>query len=501
MADQVELITYADRLGGDLAGLREVLRGPLAGLFGGVHVLPFFQPYDGADAGFDPEDHAEVDERLGTWADVARLAEEFDLMVDVIVNHVSANSRAFRDWLAKGDRSEYEGMFLTFAGVFPDGATEEVLLRLYRPRPGLPFTPYQFADGTRRLVWTTFTSQQIDVDVRNAITQEYLVKVLDRLAAAGVRRVRLDAIGYAVKTPGLTSFMTPETFALIDEMTGWCRERGLEVLVEVHSYYRRQLEIAQQVDRVYDFALPPLVLHALTAADADPLLAWMDLRPVNAVTVLDTHDGIGVIDVGADGSRPGLLTPEQIDRLVEAIHQSSGGTSRQATGAAASNVDLYQVNCTFYDALGGDDDQYLLARALQFFAPGIPQVYYVGLLAGTNDMDLLARSNVGRDVNRHHYTREEIDLELQRPVVQALLRLIRFRNSHPAFEGTCTVTGGGPQLTMTWTHHHERATLDAALDTASATITWTDEAGTRTAALDQLPEAARFSGDLQSFGD
>ena len=490
MADKVELITYADRLGGDLPGLRDVLNGPLAGLFDGVHLLPFFTPYDGADAGFDPQDHTEVDERLGTWEDVTRIAQELDLMVDVIVNHVSAGSPPFLDWLAHGERSAYDGMFLTFAAVFPQGATEEDLVRLYRPRPGLPFTPFQLADGTTRLVWTTFTPQQVDVDVRHPTTQEYLIRILDRLAAAQVRRVRLDAVGYAVKTPGLTSFMTPETFSFIDDVTAWCRERGLEVLVEVHSYYSQQIEIAKQVDRVYDFALPPLVLHALTAADADPLLAWMSVRPVNAVTVLDTHDGIGVIDVGADAtdrSRPGLLTPEQLDRLVEAIHEGSGGTSRQATGAAASNVDLYQVNCTFYDALGRNDDRYLLARAVQFFAPGVPQVYYVGLLAGSNDMELFARSNVGRDVNRHRYTGDEIEHDLQQPVVRALLRLIRFRNSHPAFEGTCTVTGHGPRLTMTWVHQEERVALDAALDTATATLTWTEQGTERTAALGRLP--------------
>jgi len=490
MAHKVELITYADRLGGDLAGLLDVLQGPLAGLFGGVHVLPFFTPYDGADAGFDPADHTEVDKRLGTWGDVARIAQELEVMVDVIVNHVSASSPPFLDWLANGERSAYDGMFLTFAGAFPRGATEEELVRLYRPRPGLPFTPFQLADGTKRLVWTTFTPKQIDIDVRHPLTQEYLIRVLDRLAEAGVRRARLDAVGYAVKTPGLTSFMTPETFGFIDEVSTWCRDRGLEVLVEVHSYFRQQIEIAKQVDRVYDFALPPLVLHALTAADADPLLAWMGVRPVNTVTVLDTHDGIGVIDVGADAtdrSRPGLLTAEQIDRLVEAMHEASGGTSRLATGTAASNVDLYQVNCTFYDALGRDDDRYLLARAIQFLAPGVPQVYYVGLLAGSNDMELLARSNVGRDVNRHHYTRDEIEHELQRPVVQALLRLIRFRNSHPAFEGTCAVTGGGPRLTITWTNTEERVVLDTALNTASTTLTWTEQGGERTAALGQLP--------------
>ena len=205
-------------------------------------------------------------------------------------------------------------MFLTFGGAFPDGATEETLMRLYRPRPGLPFTPYTLADGTKRLVWTTFTPQQVDIDVRQQVTRNYLLSVLDKLATSSARRVRLDAVGYAVKTPGLTSFMTPETFQFIDEITAWCHERWLEVLVEVHSYYQSQIEIAKQVDKVYDFALPPLVLHALTAGDGDPLLAWMKVRPNNTVTVLDTHDGIGVIDVGADASdrsRPACSPPSR----------------------------------------------------------------------------------------------------------------------------------------------------------------------------------------------
>ena len=129
-----------------------------------------------------------------------------------------------------------------------------------------------------------------------------------------------------------------------------------------------------------------------------------------AITVLDTHDGIGVIDIAADGTDPqdypGLIPPEELDALVERIHINSNGQSRQATGAAASNLDLYQVNCTFYDALGRNDYDYLLARAIQLFAPGIPQVYYVGLLAGENDMALLAKSGVGRDINRHFYSVE-----------------------------------------------------------------------------------------------
>jgi sucrose phosphorylase len=453
MAEPVQLITYADRLAGDLAGLQDMLDGPLQAVFGGVHVLPFYTPYDGADAGFDPDDHTAVDERLGTWDDVTRLARERRLMVDVIVNHVSSRAPQFQDWLRRGADSPYDGVFLTWDAAFPDGATEADLLRIYRPRPGIPFTPFVMADGSRRLVWTTFTSQQVDIDVDHPASRRYLLSILDRLAASGVAMVRLDAVGYAVKAPGTSCFMEPETFAFIDELTGWCHERGLTVLVEVHSYYQRQVDIAAQVDLVYDFALPPLVLHALTTSDADPLLHWLAVRPDNAVTVLDTHDGIGVIDVGADAqdrSRPGLLTPEQIDALVEAIHANSGGTSRQATGAAASNVDLYQVNCTFYDALGADDGAYLVARAIQLLTPGIPQIYYVGLLAGRNDMDLLHLTNVGRDVNRHYYTPDEVAEALQRPVVADQVRLIRLRNEHPAFDGEFSADGGGSVLTLRW---------------------------------------------------
>ncbi len=490
MPSQVELIAYADRFGGNLAGLGELLSGQLAGLFGGVHILPFFRPYDGADAGFDPEDHTEVDPRLGSWADVSALSAGYQVMVDVIVNHVSSSSPPFKDWLAAGPDSRFDGMFLTYGTAFPDGATEDMLLRLYRPRPGLPFTPYARADGSRRLLWTTFTSQQIDLDVHHPATHDYLLRVLDQLAAARVARVRLDAVGYAVKTPGLSSFMTPDTFAFIGKLTGWCHDRGLDVLVEVHSNYAHQVEVAAQVDYVYDFALPPLALHALTAADAGPLLAWLAIRPGNAVTVLDTHDGIGVIDVGPDATdrtRPGLLGPGQLAQLVEAIHASSGGTSRQATGTAAANVNLYQVNCTFYDALGRDDDRYLLARALQFWVPGIPQVYYVGLLAGSNDMELLARTRVGRDVNRHYYTRNEIGSALARPVVQGLARLIRFRNTHPAFDGAFSYSGGDSRLHLAWAADQHTAILDADLVAGTGQVTWTEDGARRQAPLSALP--------------
>ena len=492
MKNQVQLITYVDRLGGGgIADLQALLAGPLADVFGGVHLLPFFANIDGADAGFDPIDHTRVDPRLGGWDDVAALARSMDVMADVIVNHLSSDSAQFADYRQHGRASAHGGLFLTMDAVFPQGATEAQLLAIYRPRPGLPFTAATLRNGERRLLWTTFTAQQIDIDVRHPLGQAYLLAILDTLGAAGIRMVRLDAVGYAIKQAGTSCFMMPETFAFIDAFAAQAKARGIEVLVEIHAYYQRQIEIAQRVDWVYDFALPPLALHALYFGTAAALKRWIAVRPNNALTVLDTHDGIGVIDIGADSadraSHPGLVPPAELDQLVALIHANSDGASRQATGAAASNLDLYQVNCSFYDALGRDDRAYLLARAIQFFLPGVPQVYYVGLLAGHNDLALLARSGVGRDINRRRYSRADIDADLQRPVVQDLLRLIRLRNTYPAFQGRFELidssdgSSSTTRLHLCWQgsgdHADCRIDLQADLSSLQCSITLRDGAG------------------------
>jgi sucrose phosphorylase len=209
---------------------------------------------------------------------------------------------------------------------------------------------------------------------------------------------------------------------------------------------------------------------------------WFEISPRNAVTVLDTHDGIGVLDVGSSrkgsDTKPGLLSPKEIDRLVETIHERSAGASRQATGAAASNLDLYQVNCTFYDALGRRDDEYLIARALQFFAPGIPQVYYVGLLAGTNDVDLLRRTGNGRDINRHYYMRAELEERIQVPVVRSLFDLMRFRNGHPAFTGDFHLKNTDHRsIAIEWRKSQDWARLDVDLASRIGVISYSDPSG------------------------
>ncbi len=134
-----------------------------------VRLLPFFWPIDGADAGFDPIDHTKVDPRLGSWDDVRALSERTDILADLIVNHISIRSPQFTDFQQRGKASPYlDFMFLTYGRVFPDGATEEKLLSIYRPRPGLPFTKIRLDDGSERLLWTTFTPQQVDIDVRSS---------------------------------------------------------------------------------------------------------------------------------------------------------------------------------------------------------------------------------------------------------------------------------------------------------------------------------------------
>jgi sucrose phosphorylase len=473
LTNQVQLIAYVDRLAGDLRKLKKLLQGPFSGLFAGVHLLPFFSPIDGADAGFDPVDHTEVDARLGNWSEIRALGEDVELVADLIVNHMSSDSPQFKDFSERGADSPFAGMFLTYDRVFPSGGLEQDLLRIYRPRPGLPFTSVTLKNGERHLLWTTFTPQQIDIDVQHPEGDRYLKTILDRFQDAGIRMIRLDAVGYAIKKPGTSCFMIPETFRFIASLTSQARSRGIEVLVEIHSYYKQQLEIARQVDWVYDFALPPLVLHSLFARDAKALGHWLTVRPQNCITVLDTHDGIGVIDVGAgtDGE-PGLLAPAEIDQLVKTIHLRSNGQSRTATGAAANNLDLYQVNCTFYDALGRSDNEYLIARAIQFFAAGIPQVYYVGLLAGTNDMELLARTRVGRDINRHYYSPDEIENSMSQPVVQKLIELIRLRNAHPAFTGQAHVElPNNQRLVMAWENGAHWAKLDVDFTRPTALIT------------------------------
>lgn len=469
----MQLITYADRLGGDLSGLHAILNHELRDLFCAVHILPFFDPIDGADAGFDPSDHTRVDPRIGDWQDIARMAADYRVMADLIVNHISADSEQFQEVRRHGSASRFWDLFLKRSDVFAadDDQLQSKIKKIYRPRPGIPFTPVELDDGRTENFWTTFSANQIDINVETASGQAYLDSILEKFAASGVGEIRLDAAGYAIKRRGTSCFMLPETYDFIAALSIQANQLGMETLVEIHSHFQTQIEIAERVGRVYDFALPPLVLHSLYTKNSKALKNWLSIAPRNCVTVLDTHDGIGIHDVARQGDREGLLLDEEVDSLVDTIHQKTDGSSLRASGQAASNLDIYQVNTTYYDALGRNDVQYLIARAIQFFSPGTPQIYYVGLFAGKNDDDLVERTNTGRDINRHIYTRKEVRREIERPVVKNLFDLIRLRNQLTVFDGTFSLSeSSDKELVLRWDKKEDYAMLSVDLVAMAASI-------------------------------
>ena len=450
------ILVYAERVGGNLAEIEKLLANELKD-FDGIHVLPFFHPYDGDDAGFDPIDHTIVDPRLGTWADFKRISQTHELTADLIVNHASNLSPEFLDWQERGDESQYAGMFLTFDTVFPNGGSEAEITSFYRPRPGFPFTAYEVA-GKRRLVWTTFMPSQVDIDIKHERGMDYLKRVLEALKSGGVKVVRLDAVGYAVKTPGTDSFMTAETLEFVKEITDLIHSYDMRVLVEVHAHYTQQLEIAPLVDLIYDFQTAPLLLHSFFTGTVDRLDNWFKLRPQNCLNVLDTHDGYGVIDGGPIGGKPGLITQDEMAHIFKVAEKNTQGHSAIASVIPQWFSLPHQINATLPNIVN-DDVAYVIMRAVQFFLPGEPQVYYVGLFNGMDDRELFEKTDQGRDVNRHHYTPEEIKQALKQPVTQAIIALARLRK-HPAFEGEFSWRVDGPSaITLSWSSGAESLNL------------------------------------------
>jgi sucrose phosphorylase len=434
LRNQVQLITYPDSLGRNLQELRTILNEHVTDAVGGVHILPFYP--SSADRGFAPLTHLKVDPRFGTWEDIEAIGEQYDLMADLVVNHMSCDSEYFQDFIEKGDDSIWRDLFLDVDDLLARHSVSAATLKdTYRPRPTSPIVEFSLADGSKRRLWCTFSDRQVDLDVTKAKTRELLRGFIRHLAHNNVRILRLDAVGYTIKKPKTNSFLIPETYELIRWLKSEAHEMGVEVLTEVHHNYKRQESMLHKrvTDWVYDFALPLLTLHALYTGDTNHLKNWISMRPMRTISTLDTHDGIGVVDVD------GLLSPEATQQTLETIQSYGGNKLYRASGKNANNLDIYQINTTYYSALNEHDDKYITARAIQFFLPGIPQVYYVGMLAGRNDFELFESTNHGRDVNRHGYTIEEVASEMQRPVVQRMMHLMRFRNQHPAFDGTFSI--------------------------------------------------------------
>lgn len=428
--NKVMLITYADSMGNNLKDLKDILDKYFSVAIGGVHILPFF-PSSG-DRGFAPMDYTKVDSVFGDWKDVENIAKNYYLMFDYMINHISAQSEYYKDFLKYKDESKYRDLFIRYKDFWENGEpTEAEVDAIYKRKPRAPYVDAHFADGTSEKVWCTFDEEQIDINCKSETAKKFIKDNLVQLCEHGAGLIRLDAFAYATKKAGTSCFfIEPDVWELLKECDNILEPYQVELLPEIHEHYTMQQRIEDKDFYVYDFALPMLLIHALYFGNTDYLKNWLTICPRKQFTTLDTHDGIGVVDV------KDLLPDEEIERTKEGIFKYGANVKKIYNTAAYSNLDIYQINCSYYSALGDNDNAYLLARAVQFFAPGIPQVYYVGLMAGRNDLKLLEETKVGRNINRHYYTLEEIDNEMKRPAVKKLRELMEFRNTHPAFGGS-----------------------------------------------------------------
>ncbi|HEX5828280.1 MAG TPA: sucrose phosphorylase [Candidatus Limnocylindrales bacterium] len=454
-----QLLTYPDSLGGTIRAIAALLRGPLDGAFSSVHILPPF-PSSG-DRGFAPLTYDRIEPAFGSWVDIEDLARTHAVLLDVMVNHISRHSPEFRALLRDGPAAATADLFITPSKVWPSGDPPAAdIARLFLRRSTGPFSTFSTGPGDQITVWTTFgegeVSEQVDLDLASPAARALVERWLAGLASHGVSMVRLDAVGYVVKKAGTTCFMVePEIWDVLAWATEVAGRHGLTLLPEVHDVHRTHEQLTAHGLWTYDFVLPGLVLHSLTTGESGRLASHLASSPERQVTTLDCHDGIPI--------RPdleGILAPAEMRALADLVVARGGNVNRILSRShAPDGVDVHQLNITYFSALGEDEERYLAARAIQLFARGIPQVYYVGLLAGSNDAPAVESTREGRAINRHDYDGPEITRALARPVARRLLDLVRLRNTHPAFDGEMEVSATGSRLHQAWSSGRHRAEL------------------------------------------
>lgn len=313
---------------------------------------------------------------------------------------------------------------------------------------------------------------QMDLNVRSPLVWEFYEDTLDRLAGYGAEIVRLDAFAYAAKEPGARNFFNePGTWDLLESVRRLAVQRGLKLLPEIHSRYEERVheQICDKGLLTYDFFLPGLLIDAFERRDAGTLVAWIrDLldKRIRTVTMLGCHDGIPLLDL------KGLLTEARIDALIDLV-TGRGGHVKDLHGQKAM---YYQVNATYYSALGESDDALLLARAIQLFMPGKPQVWYLDLFAGPNDYEAVVKAGPGghKEINRTNLSLDAVRAGLKNPVVQRQLELLKWRNTFGAFgfDADCQIDHDTPErLRVTWRSGGHEAVLDADLSAMSFAVT------------------------------
>jgi sucrose phosphorylase len=323
---------------------------------------------------------------------------------------------------------------------------------------------------------------QMDLNADSPHVWEFYEEAFAKIRSYGGVLVRLDAFGYLHKEVGKTNlFNKPETWHYIERLKEMAEHHGLILLPEIHAEYGTHLhdEIASKGFHIYDFFLPGLLLHTIDTGKCDPLVRWineiihLDFPIVN---MLGCHDGIPVLDLrGSKDSgkgAEGLLTDEEIEALIKRI-MDRGGYMKNLYGPDGEKIAYYQVNATYLSALGEDPRKMRLARAVQLFMPGVPQVWYLDLLCGTNDHEAIKRGGVGghKAINRTDLSLEEACDRLELPLVQEQIEMIRIRNTNPAFEGSLTLERPEPhKIVFKWKSGRNEATLEADFLTHSVAV-------------------------------
>jgi len=328
---------------------------------------------------------------------------------------------------------------------------------------------------------------QMDLNARSELVWEFYDETLRKLSEFGAKIIRLDAFAYLHKAPGQPNFFNrPGTWEYLERLRKIAQKYNLIIFPEIHAEYGAGIheEISREGYPIYDFFFPGLVIHTLDEGDNEALLRWIadiQSKGLQTINMLGSHDGIPVLDLKgklADGTyRPGLLRDEQIEATMERIIQR-GGLTKNLYGADGKKIDYYQVNATFFSALGEDEQKLRLARAIQMFMPGVPQVWYLDLFAGANDYEAANKGRTAghKEINRTTLNNADIEEGLERPVVLDQLELIRLRNTSPAFKGEMKIIETESHLLhITWQSPEASVSLKADLRDHSFTIYQGDE--------------------------
>ncbi len=302
---------------------------------------------------------------------------------------------------------------------------------------------------------------QMDLNIKSDLVWEHYRNTLKSLSGYGARIVRLDAFAYAPKEPGKKNFLNePDTWDVLEKVKKLADEFGVSLLPEIHASYSEKIyeTVAGKGYMTYDFFLPGLLIYAIENRSGEVLAKWaneIQEKKIRVVNMLGCHDGIPLLDL------KGILPEEDIQKMIDTI-VGRGGYVKDLHGA--KNM-YYQVNATYYSALGDDDRKMLFARAIQMFMPGKPQVWYLDLFAGKNDHEAVKRAGAGghKEINRTNLTMEQIAEAMNKEVVKEQLKLLRMRNTNPAFgfDAQLDIKTEGSKMTFTWTNGEHRISLKA----------------------------------------